>query len=1077
MKKLNFLLVFILLVVQGIFAQWNILDKQMGIFDIEPAWKINQAANAKGELTRNTDYVNFTKTLTGQSGFWAWVCPSIPFEALKPNMAYSVEVKARTKGETTNQISLRVGSENIFASIYLKYGNASEGYISTKSGGEDAYKLNTAEEQVYRFLLHADHKTFDVYVDGVNTPIFKNIAVGSKGDANGVYFGAESNHKCNIDVMYVKMGEGDLFSRANIASISLSRTTQTVNTQETVEVTVNTALMDDGAKLLCSLLNAKGETVVNTVEATVQSNVAKVSLIVPATLPVGVYTVQVKAKDNATIAAKTTSYEIKAADRLQWDVIGRVFSEKAWNAEPKWSLEKGKDVPESFVSQAGDYVRINKTQAAGSWNYGFLISPSVDVKVGVSYTYEVSARVLPIDKTQFPDIDKPSSSGQGGHEANQIAFQMNGLLMSIYLVYGTDENPGYVASHIKDGTGISPSIDNRFELNTSEFHAYRLVYNAYKERYDIYVDGKLVFSDIQLISKSGSNMAKLGGESWQRCNMEVAYVRLGTGDLVAGDKPLIATMNLSSDAHIGGNARTISVTAKTLNIDNGEKLMVSFTDEEGKAALFAPVEMTITDGQGAVELTIPETMDKGKYLVKLTPKSEDETLKSLSMQYVVTDVSPLDTKMLPQVKTVGFVKEIDDYKYYTAKKEFIFPSIVDTKKYTDANGNFKKGGGKPIARYYLFYAPHDNPGGIFLSTSNSLDGPWVEYGGPSSSSTEEGRVMTFDWAAKQNPVVDSGNEKHISGQHVVWNEDSEEFIMYFHGPNTHTHYATSDDMINWTFGKPIIVSHQFSAIGAEASYAKVFKHTIPGLDNKYVMLLMNQENQVRRIYWAHSKDGKEWTAVPKPLISPDLDYKKVPGTDRKPSYDGGGGPGPYGNNVSGPFLMERDGRYFVIAHGCADNLMVVEVGEAFDMEVHWGEYIKKEDNIMNGEPTRPAAPDFIQDDNGKWYMFFEAGGRLGANIGYAKEGYESSVPEVETQKVVSISRNVLNVGESLSVSILEADKLLSQAVLYNLTGKEVGCVSVNDRVSTFQVPKAPGMYILRVYTNDSHSKEFKILVK
>src|SRR4051812_29473359 len=33
----------------------------------------------------------------------------------------------------------------------------------------------------------------------------------------------------------------------------------------------------------------------------------------------------------------------------------------------------------------------------------------------------------------------------------------------------------------------------------------------------------------------------------------------------------------------------------------------------------------------------------------------------------------------------------------------------------------------PLGRYYLYYAPHDAPGGICLSYSDTLEGPFVEY--------------------------------------------------------------------------------------------------------------------------------------------------------------------------------------------------------------------------------------------------------------------------------------------------------------------------------------------------------------
>ena len=1083
MRKVIFLMM--LFAVPALFAQ-SILDKQMGTFEADPAWEEYSGQNAAATLTQEEDYVNFKKTATGQSGYWAWLKPAEPFDALVMGTAYSIEVKARLhpvgvaddgSNYEANQISLRVGTENLYVPIYLKYGDASTGYVSTRSGGEDAYHLNTAEEQIYRLLLHPDHKTYNVYVDGIDGPVFENVATSTHTNENGVYIGAESRHRCNIDVMYVKMNAGDLFSQANIASIDLSQSIQAVGEETTITVTVHTALVDDGTKLQCSLVNALTEAeVVPAVETTVTDNVANAKLTIPASVPIGMYAVKVEAKDQAEILPKTVSYEIKSADRVQWDVIDRDFSEKAWNDDPAWSYEKGSNVPADFIEQQADgYVHIYKTQAAGSYNYGFLTSPAVDIRSNTSYTYEVKAKVGPIDKTQFPDDDlKPAAGDEGGYEGNQIAFQLNGKLMSVYVTYGDEDNPGYVASHIIDGTGIGPSTENRMQLNTSIDHTYRLIYHYYKDRYDIYVDGELYFEDIQLINKESGNVAKIGGESWQRCNLNVAYVRLGTGDLNTGNKTLIATMDLSSDSHVYGNERTVQVTAHTLNLADGEELSVNFTDEEG-LALVDPVNLTIQGGTGTADLTIPSTIPMGKYMVTLNyPGNED--VKSQSMQYVVTDVSPIDTKMLPQVKTVGFVRDIDDYKYYTGNKEFIFPSIVDTKKYTDKNGNFKYGGGKPIDRYYLYYAPHDNPGGIYLSTGPTLDGPWTEYPG-SAGMTQPGTVMDFEWARKQSPIIENGAERHISACQVVWNEDQQKFIMYFHGPNTHTHYATSDDLVNWTFGKTIIVSHQFSAIGAEASYAKVFQHEIPGLDNKYVMLLMNQENQIRRIYWAHSKDGINWTPVPKPLISPDLNYKKVPGTDYKPNYDGGGGPGPYGNNISGPYLFVVDGRYFVICHGCADNLMVVEVGEAFDMEVHWGEYIWKKDVILDGEPTRVAAPDFIQDDNGKWYMFFEAGSRLGANIAYAKEGYESSVPELNSSISVSVSRNVLNAGENFTVSTHMNDMQLMQAEFYSLTGHEIARRSMNDHVSTLQAPDVPGMYILRVYTDDHISNEFEIVVK
>ena len=668
-----------------------------------------------------------------------------------------------------------------------------------------------------------------------------------------------------------------------------------------------------------------------------------------------------------------------------WDILNRDFSVKDWNNSPEWGVENANGLPANLVTQQSGYVNINKTQAYRRSSYCFLISPEVTISSNAAYTYEIKARLKAIDKTEFPDVSKPAPNVAGGFESNHIAFRLNNKYMSIHLGYG-NKNTGYVAPHIIDGVGVGPSYTTRYALNTSKWHIYRLVFNADNTKYNIYVDGKLIFENVLVINKKGPNQLRIGAESWQRCNMDIEYVRMATGDLVSGNKPKIISMDLSSDSHVANNSCIIQVTANTSNIENGEKLQVSLKDEKGGVVINS-VELMIISNKGVVDFTIPSTVPLGKYSINIAlakGKIGGHSVLPKSMQYVVTDVSPLDSKILPQVKPVGFVKEIADYKNIGPSKEFIFPSIVDSKRYT-IDGKFKNGQ-TPIDRYYLYYAPHENPGGIYLSTAPTLDGPWTEF--PGAPGMTPGMVMDFAWASKQSDIIKNGAERHISGCQIVWNDVQKKFIMYFHGPNTTTHYATSDNMVDWTFGASILAAHQFSTIGEEASYAKAFKHEIPGLGNKYVMLLMNQESQIRRIYWAHSKDGINWTPVIKPLISPDLNCKKVPGTDRKPSYDGGG-TGPYGNNISGPFFMEKDGRYFVICHGCADNLMVVEVGKSFDMEVHWGEYMKATDVVfnVNGTPTvtRPAAADFIKDDKGKWYMFFEAGGRLGANIGYAKE--------------------------------------------------------------------------------------------
>ncbi len=753
-----------------------------------------------------------------------------------------------------------------------------------------------------------------------------------------------------------------------------------------------------------------------------------------------------------------------------WDILNKSMAE-SWSAGG-WSFSKGSgSIPAGYtnaVTQETGYVNITKNYAHYNNRYGFIISSALSIQENTAYTFEVKVRANAINKELYPDVPKPTTAVEGGFEANQIAIQINNKIMSIYLASG-DSNNGYATPQTTSGTGVDPSVSEKYTMNTAEWHVYRFILKANRLTYDVYLDDikTPIFKDVLAITKTGSNTPKFGGESWQRCNMDIEYVKMGTGDFNPDTQPKITSIVLSSDSHVANHERTVSVTANTDLIPTGEKLLLSLVDENGTVVV-SPIEITTgSDKSAKANLVIPATVPIGKYAVKIASpngKIGNEELESQSVQYVVVDVSPIDTKILPQVKPVGFVREIEDYKYIGPSKEFIFPSIIDAKKYT-TDGKFLNGQ-DTLARYYLYYAPHENPGGMYLSTAPTLDGPW----------TERNTVIDLAWAKKvEGNVINTA--PHISACQVVWNEVHNKYFMYFHGPNSTSHYAYSDNLVDWTFGASVINSKQFSPIGEEASYAKVFKHEIPGLENKYVMLLMNQEGQIRKVYWAHSKDGVTWTPVSKPLISPNLDYKKIPGTNIKPSYSGS-----MGSNVSGPFLMEKNGRYFVFCHGSSGNMLVVEVGENFDMEVHWGEYLKAADVVIdtdvNGKPIavpRAAAPDFIQDDNGKWYMFFEAGSRLGANVGYAKEEKNPNSIISPLSKDIQVYPSVVESGNRLTVNAENVSGLFVEII--NVSGNKISDTKINNSFGEVQAPAVSGLYLVKVTTNENKVEIFKILVK
>jgi hypothetical protein len=346
MKKSIFLIALILFSGHFLVAQtWDVLDKSMAAYNQNDgatnnqAWAVAQGSSAASVTTQHTSYVTFLKTNVGSTARWAWVRPATALANVTPDTPYSIEVKARVSTTNiadnatnfeANQISLRLGSKNTAARIYLKPGDGvTSGYVSTSSGGTvNAYRLNTTEWQVYRLVLHADHLKFDVYIAGVDEPILENMAVNATGDQNGVYFGAESYHRCNIDVEYAKMGTGDFFSKPRISTIALSQASHVSGNESTVSVTANTALIENGKKILISLIDGSNNVIVSPVEATVTDNVASTDLVIPASVAEGQYLVKVIASEQIAgwdVAPKTAAYTV--LDNTQTDISNIIEDE------------------------------------------------------------------------------------------------------------------------------------------------------------------------------------------------------------------------------------------------------------------------------------------------------------------------------------------------------------------------------------------------------------------------------------------------------------------------------------------------------------------------------------------------------------------------------------------------------------------------------------------------------------------------------------------------------------------------------------------------------------------------------
>ena len=309
-----------------------------------------------------------------------------------------------------------------------------------------------------------------------------------------------------------------------------------------------------------------------------------------------------------------------------------------------------------------------------------------------------------------------------------------------------------------------------------------------------------------------------------------------------------------------------------------------------------------------------------------------------------------DPSTFPEFSYVGTAFDKGDLAY-NPTDEFIFPSVIRAADYF----------AEPLGTYYMYYAPHERPGGIALAYSDSIDGPWTEYDG--------NPLITNSWPPHYGTV------SHISSPHAMWVEDEERLFLYFHGENTITRYATSVDGIHFEYGGTAVQRDETT--GRETSYARVFEQPVARLGTRYLMLFMdNPANALpgqngpvaRRIRWAVSNDARSWTVQPEPLVTPR-------GIEEP--------------NVSGPFFLRWEGKNLVIFHASDGNMHAVDVGENFDQEIHLG---MVHDSMAEAPDLgRSAAPTFYFDGRTA-HMYYESGGRLTATIGHAVATLDEPVP-------------------------------------------------------------------------------------
>ncbi|KAM0355015.1 hypothetical protein ACHAPU_000865 [Fusarium lateritium] len=309
----------------------------------------------------------------------------------------------------------------------------------------------------------------------------------------------------------------------------------------------------------------------------------------------------------------------------------------------------------------------------------------------------------------------------------------------------------------------------------------------------------------------------------------------------------------------------------------------------------------------------------------------------LGVSFLATLTTAQKPKNWPNFWYKGVVTDKATLKY-NPTNEFIFPSIFHAAEYLE----------EPLAEWYLYYAPHENPGGISLVYSNSLEGPWTEY--------------------SNNPVIANKWDSYYSAPHVSspdasWNSDAGRVFLYFHGDNTQTRYAESSNGIDFEYGGIAVDNKMSGSNTTESSYARVFPHPNSASKYNYAMFYMaNERDNHRKIRLAESVDGREWVVDP--------DYVVQPG-------------GEEGDNVSGANYWVWDGQAYVIYHGSSGKMYARTIDQTL-RDVGTQPIVLYQSRGKGDDVGRAAAPD-IATFGGDTYLFFEKGDRLGATIGWAKK--------------------------------------------------------------------------------------------
>ena len=296
---------------------------------------------------------------------------------------------------------------------------------------------------------------------------------------------------------------------------------------------------------------------------------------------------------------------------------------------------------------------------------------------------------------------------------------------------------------------------------------------------------------------------------------------------------------------------------------------------------------------------------------------------------------------LPVFTSTGaIVDPYDQSLPHNPNQEFIFPSVFHAGAHLE----------DPLGEWYVYYAPHDDPGGINLMYADSLDGPWTQH--------EASPVVANQWE-------DIYDVPHVSSPDAVWNAAEDRMYLYFHGDNTVTRYATSTDGVTFAYGGEAVTTEMVDAAqpdrhATETSYARVFRNPDRSSSQRWGMLFMtNYDTNVRHINLAWSRDGRDWQVEPEPIVTP----------------------GPVeGTNVSAADLWTWRGHHYIVYGATVGTILARPVDRTFTE-------VGEPEPLFVPQPAPPEAgratsPQIVKAD-GTLHLIYEHGERSHTTIAHA----------------------------------------------------------------------------------------------